>query len=200
MGLRTLPAGKNIRLFDNQWLERLPYVHPILPIAVWGPVVVLCFAVGLYQHLLSLSLSLGLALVGLFFWTFAEYVLHRYVFHFHPRGRIQERIAFLIHGIHHDDPHDARRLLMPPVAAILIAAFFYALFLLVLGPVRCNPFFAGFITGYLCYDYIHFITHFVPVKHPWLKQLKANHMRHHFSTPDLRYGVSSPLWDRVFKT
>jgi sterol desaturase/sphingolipid hydroxylase (fatty acid hydroxylase superfamily) len=33
-----------------------------------------------------------------------------------------------------------------------------------------------------------------------MKALKRYHMQHHFKTPDLRYGVSSPIWDVVFGT
>jgi sterol desaturase/sphingolipid hydroxylase (fatty acid hydroxylase superfamily) len=32
------------------------------------------------------------------------------------------------------------------------------------------------------------------------KALKCHHLRHHYKTPDQRYGVSSPLWDVVFGT
>ena len=31
----------------------------------------------------------------------------------------------------------------------------------------------------------------------WLKQ---HHMRHHYQTDDLYYGVSTPLWDYIFGT
>jgi sterol desaturase/sphingolipid hydroxylase (fatty acid hydroxylase superfamily) len=30
--------------------------------------------------------------------------------------------------------------------------------------------------------------------------IKKAHMRHHFLHPDENYGVSSPLWDVVFRT
>jgi dihydroceramide fatty acyl 2-hydroxylase len=34
----------------------------------------------------------------------------------------------------------------------------------------------------------------------WAKYLKRYHMMHHFKTPQARYGVSSPVWDVVFRT
>lgn len=198
-GIEITP-GKNIRLFKNPLLERLTYVHPAAPLLIWGPVVAFCFSVGIDRGAISVGLSLALALAGLFFWTLAEYVLHRWVFHFEPRNKIEARIAFLIHGIHHDDPNDARRLLMPPVAAVLIALVFYGLFWVALGNLKANPFFAGFIVGYLCYDYIHFLTHFSRPKSKLLLWLKHNHMKHHFVSPETLYGVSNPLWDHVFRT
>ena len=38
------------------------------------------------------------------------------------------------------------------------------------------------------------------MRHPALKFLKHYHMRHHFSDDAGRYGVSSPLWDLIFRT
>ena len=197
---KNLSVGKNIRLFKNPILEKLTYVPPILPLLIWAPIVSLCLSLGLIQNHITLTATLLTGFAGLFFWTFAEYFLHRFVFHFHPHGVIQERIAFLIHGIHHDDPEDARRLLMPPVAAIAIASVFYVMFYAAFGTVYCNPFFGGFIIGYLLYDYTHFAVHFARPRSKLMKKLKHNHMQHHFVSPELRYGVSNTFWDHVFKT
>ena len=35
---------------------------------------------------------------------------------------------------------------------------------------------------------------------PLLHFLKVYHLQHHYGAKGLRYGVSSPLWDRVFGT
>lgn len=195
-----LSAGKNIRLFKNPLLEQLTYVHPAMPALLWVPVVAVCFAVGIWRNEATVGASVAYALSGLAFWTLAEYALHRWIFHFKPIGPITKRLAFLFHGIHHDDPEDARRLLMPPIAAIAIASIFYALFLLVFGTVHVNTFFSGFILGYLWYDYTHFAVHFARPKSAWFKALKQNHMLHHYVAPDRRYGVSNTFWDRVFGT
>ena len=60
--------------------------------------------------------------------------------------------------------------------------------------------FAGFLTGYLVYDVLHYATHHLPMRAPVLKWLKRNHLLHHHATPDERFGVSSPLWDFVLRT
>ena len=58
--------------------------------------------------------------------------------------------------------------------------------------------FAGFLIGYLMYDYTHYYLHHVVPKSKLGKRLREQHMRHHFQD---RYGfVSSPLWDAVFRT
>ena len=195
-----MSPGRNIRLFKNDFLEKMTYVPPLLPIVVWGPLVVYWFAAGLYSGALGLLFSSMLMLAGLFIWTVSEYFLHRFIFHFKPHGQLQERISFLIHGIHHEDPSDERRLLMPPLAGAVIAVVFYALFTGVLGPTLVKPFFAGFISGYLVYDYTHFAVHFWRPESALMKRLKHNHMLHHFTTPNKRFGVSSTFWDSVFHT
>ncbi|MBI3554938.1 MAG: sterol desaturase family protein [Deltaproteobacteria bacterium] len=192
--------GKNIRVFKSSILEQFTYVHPVMPIALWGPLVVYWFTNGMISHDTSLVHCTALALEGLLVWTISEYLLHRFIFHFEPHGPFQERIAFLIHGIHHDDPLDERRLLMPPVAAGILAIIFYALFWLLLGTHHVQPFFAGFITGYLCYDYTHFAVHFWNPKSALFRRLKQNHMLHHYVSPNKRFGVSGSLWDHVFGT
>ena len=58
----------------------------------------------------------------------------------------------------------------------------------------------GFLIGYLGYDYTHYATHFVRPKTRIGKGLRKRHLQHHFACPDRWYGVSSPLWDYVFRT
>lgn len=196
----ALQASKNIRLFKNPILEQFTYVHPIMPALVWLPVSAFSFYRGLHIYNISLSSSVSLLIFGALFWTFAEYVLHRFVFHFKPRNAFQERLLYLMHEVHHDDPNDQRRLLMPPIAAILIAAILWGIFVIFLGRAYINPFFSGFLIGYLVYDYTHFATHFWRIKGGMFQTLKKNHMDHHFKSPDTLYGVSSPFWDYVFNT
>lgn len=195
-----LHPGKNIRLFKSDFLERFSYVHPIVPIAFWGPIIAWLFGTGLYNKTIELGSSALLAIGGLAVWTVSEYLLHRFVFHFKPRTPFQERLSFLLHGIHHEDPNDQRRLLMPPVAGVVIASFFYVLFTATLGEVNMKPFFAGFLTGYLAYDYTHFAVHYMRPKSQFMKNLKQHHMLHHFTTPEKRFGVSMVFWDSVFRT
>ena len=194
-----------IRLFKSDFLEFFTHIHPAVVLAIWTPVVAYCLAVAVRPGGASpASLSLGF-LAGLFLWTFAEYTLHRFVFHFPPRTPRQERLVFLFHGVHHAQPQCKTRLVMPPAASIPMALIFYALFYLVFGVVLgigywIAPTFAGFIIGYLIYDMTHYATHHWAMRSGYLKFLKRYHMQHHYKTPDKRFGVSSPLWDTVFGT
>lgn len=192
--------GKNIRLFKSDFLEKQTHVDPIVPALLWVPIVSYFLWRSVAVHGFGFSGMLSMAILGILVWTLTEYCLHRYVFHFKPRNAIEERLVFLFHGIHHDDPNDATRLVMPPLPGILIASVFYLLFRLLLGPVWVEPFFAFFLIGYLCYDYIHYYTHHFKPKTAIGKYIKQNHMDHHFRHHEALWGVSSPLWDFVFGT
>jgi sterol desaturase/sphingolipid hydroxylase (fatty acid hydroxylase superfamily) len=200
--VKNFDPSKNIRLFKSDFLESFSYVHPAMPALIFVPVVAYFLGWGTEAPWLT---RLGAAAVGVLIWTFTEYTLHRYMFHFPATSKWGKRIVFLFHGIHHDDPEDARRLVMPPAVSIVLAYGFFHLFrggfLIALGAeataLLLAPFFAGFILGYLVYDYIHFWVHFGRPRTALGKSLKQYHMLHHFVTPHARYGVSSPLWDVI---
>ena len=196
-----------IRLFKSDFLEFFTHISPVTVVVVWLPVIAYFLSRALSSqgdfHLGAL-LILGF-LLGLFLWTLTEYLLHRFVFHYPPRGAMQERIVFLFHGIHHAQPQCKTRLVMPPVVSIPLALILYGLLVLVVGEILglygwVDILMAGLLTGYLIYDLTHYATHHFPMRKGVLKFLKRYHMQHHYRTPDQRFGVSSPLWDWVFRT
>ncbi len=196
-----------IRLFKSDFLEFFTHIHPAVVVIIWAPVVFLFWWLGVSSMPAGISgWTMALVyLVGLFMWTFAEYTLHRFVFHFRPRNPTQERISFLFHGVHHAQPQCKTRLVMPPAVSIPMALIFYGLFSLILGGLfhaqyLVGPLAAGFLTGYLIYDLTHYATHHFPMRSGYFKFLRKYHMLHHYKTPDARYGVSSPMWDKVFGT
>jgi sterol desaturase/sphingolipid hydroxylase (fatty acid hydroxylase superfamily) len=196
-----------IRLFKSDFLEFFTHISPVTVVVIWLPFAGYMLYRGISDHPANAGwLFIPVAfLIGLFLWTFSEYILHRFVFHFHARNPGQERIIYLFHGIHHHQPQCKTRLVMPPVVSIPLSLLFYALFSLVLGvilgvPHWVAPMISGFTIGYLIYDLTHYATHHFPMRSGWFKFIKRYHMLHHFRTPDARYGVSSPLWDYIFKT
>jgi sterol desaturase/sphingolipid hydroxylase (fatty acid hydroxylase superfamily) len=189
-----------VRIFDNAVLERLSHVHPLTPLLLWMPLVAWLLWRSFAVHRLDSGIVVALGTAGLFVWTLTEYVLHRFAFHLAPTSRGRRRLQFIIHGIHHEDPHDRTRLVMPPAPAIAASAVLYGLFRAVLGAVWVEPFFACFILGYLAYDYTHFAIHYRTPRTRFGRYLRRHHMLHHFVTPNARWGVSSPLWDWIFRT
>ncbi len=191
---------QSIRLFQNDLLERLSHVHPITPLLFWGPVACWLLWRGVTGYEFAAGTVAALAVAGIAVWTFTEYLLHRFLFHFPARSRLGKWLVFLFHGNHHDDPKDKTRLVMPPAGAIPIMAVLYLLFSLVLPAAWLDAFTAFFIVGYLIYDYIHYASHHFPMRNRVAKFLKHYHLKHHYSGQGGRYGVSSPLWDMLFGT
>jgi sterol desaturase/sphingolipid hydroxylase (fatty acid hydroxylase superfamily) len=198
--MQSRDGNQSIRLFENDFLERLTHVHPIVPLLFWGPVAVWLGWRSLYLHQLPPASVLGIGVLAILTWTLTEYCLHRFVFHYRAKSAIGKRLVYLFHGNHHDDPRDKTRLVMPPAGAIPIMAALFLLFGLVIPTPWIEPFGAFFIAGYLIYDYIHYATHHFRMQNPIAKALKRHHLKHHYSGEAGRYGVSSPLWDLVFRT
>ena len=191
---------ESVRMFKNSFLEFFTKVHWSIPLIIFVPVVIYHISQAMRINTFSPLQLMILFLFGLFIWTFAEYFLHRFVFHFELPGELGAKIHFLIHGVHHDYPNDSRRLVMPPLVSIPLAYLFYKFFSVVLPLSWLSIFFAGFIFGYLIYDMMHYAIHHAKIDNKYWRTIQKNHLNHHFKNPHLGYGVSSDLWDRIIGT
>jgi sterol desaturase/sphingolipid hydroxylase (fatty acid hydroxylase superfamily) len=191
--------NESVRMFESDFMELFSHVHPVTPLVIYLPVIGYLLYLAIAQRDLPLASAAGFFALGLLIWTFVEYVMHRWVFHYQPRSGWGKKLHFLMHGVHHDYPQDASRLVMPPVISLPFCVIFYGLFLGAFGRLMPTPF-AGFLFGYLCYDMIHYATHHLSMKRGMWLWLKQYHMRHHYKDDHIGYGVSSPLWDYVFGT
>lgn len=192
--------GQSIRLFKNSFLESLTHVHPIVPLVIWSPIILFFLYRGyVFKEVSLLDLS-WLCVASILLWSIVEYVLHRFVFHWNANSRLGRYIVYLFHGLHHDDPQDPTRLVMPPVPAILYAILLWFLFSLIFPEKYIDVIMAFFLVGYLCYDYIHYSIHHFKMSSKIGKYLRRYHLNHHHAGKKAKYGVSSPLWDYVFRT
>jgi 4-hydroxysphinganine ceramide fatty acyl 2-hydroxylase len=198
---RLYVSNKNqtVRMFRSDFLEFFSHVHPATPVVLYSPLIAWFLYAAFTRVRLSLLAVLGLFLAGVLVWTLLEYVIHRCVFHYEPRTRWGKVLHFVVHGVHHDYPNDATRLVMPPILSVPLAVVFYFLFSLLFGRVA-PAISAGFAFGYVCYDSIHYATHHFAMKGAIWRWLKQYHLRHHYRDDAAGYGVSSPLWDYVFRT
>ena len=186
------------RMFDSDLLDRLSRVHPIVPVFIFVPaIVVLGVLAG--QRMGALP-WVGLFAGGYAFWTLSEYWIHRAVFHFEPEGGFGARLHWIIHGVHHDHPNDPLRLVMPPSVSVPLSALFLLGFWAVLGSPWWIAFGAGFLAGYLLYDMTHYHLHHHKPKTRFGRRLRELHMRHHFQDDTTGYGISAPYWDHAFGT
>ena len=191
-------SQESVRMFKNSLLESLSKVHFTVPLIIFVPVIIFCIYKD-FQNAMGLVTFFELFILGLFVWTITEYVMHRFVFHYVPEDKPWAlRLHFIFHGVHHDYPSDVRRLVLPPSVSIPLATLFYFLFNAILPAGEIWGFFPGFILGYLIYDLTHYAIHHFNFKGSIWKKIKQHHMLHHYQDPNKGYGVSSPLWDKVF--
>lgn len=191
------------RIFQNAFLERLTKTNPKTNVIVYGLSIFIFSLYAIYQVGLMFLLFLSLFSFGVLFWTLAEYLLHRYLFHWINDSRFIQRFHFIMHGSHHQFPRDEARLLMPPVPGLIMASllfgFFYLIFYIFQIPDLSFGFFPGFFSGYLMYSFVHRAIHLKTpprrFKHIWL-----HHNIHHYKHPDKAFGVSNTFWDKIFGT
>src|SRR5438046_5170487 len=148
MAERLYVSNKNetVRMFESDFMEFFSRVHPVIPLILYLPVVGYMLYLSLWQRQLPILAVVALFLLGNLLWTLLEYLIHRYIFHYEPKTRIGKRLHYIIHGVHHDYPSDARRLVMPPSISVTLAFFFYGIILLIF--LRMTPVvFVGLFLG-----------------------------------------------------
>lgn len=187
------------QMFETPIIEAFSRVHPLMPFLFWLPILGY-FLFAAVKSTLSVPAALLAIVGGVLFWSLTEYLLHRYVFHKVSPSFAGRRFYFVLHGVHHDFPLDTSRLVMPLGVSIPMGVVVYWLLRFPLGPVLIDPVFAGFGIGYLAYDGIHYATHHFRMNGLVGGFLKRYHMVHHHTGENARWGVSSPLWDLVFRT
>lgn len=192
------PKPGEPRMFDQSFLEWFTWVHPASVPIVYTPVAAWLLWRG-FSGVGPLP-ALGLFAAGVFLWTLMEYLIHRFSFHFTPHGRVGVVLAYLIHGVHHAYPEDHRRWITPPSLSFPIAVVLYAVASLAIARTTLDPLAAGVAVGYVLYDLMHYWLHRGRMTSRLGRFLRSYHMQHHYSSPERRYGVSTPFWDYVFRT
>ncbi len=142
-----------------------------------------------------MTTSIALA-AGAFTWTFLEYLLHRFVFHERRLGAGLAREHLEHHARVDWFVPMARKLLL--AAGVLAAVALVAVPLLGWGPGV--GFASGVAGGWVAYEGIHRAIHVWPPRTAYGRWARRHHLHHHFADPRRNHGVSSPLWDHVFRT
>lgn len=188
----------SVRMFDNPLLERLSRTHISIPITMFGVLSAVSFYYALDTQI-PVAKGLLILFAGYIFFTFVEYMMHKYFFHMEPDTPMKDKLQYSVHGVHHDYPKDKDRLAMPPFVSAAYAAIAYLIFKLVMGDFAFY-FLPGFLIGYASYLGVHYIVHAYNPPKNFLKILWVNHAIHHYKDPDVAFGVSTPLWDIILGT
>ena len=143
------------------------------------------------------SITLGVAaLTGAFTWTFLEYVIHRWAGH---HGRLRGNPFGVEHVRHHAEGNyfaaNSKKLATAAAVAVVLGIP-AALLAGILG----LAWLAGLLVAYAAYELFHRREHTHPGVGRYGRWARAHHFHHHFVDPRTNHGVTSPLWDHVFRT
>ena len=137
---------------------------------------------------------------GWLLWTLAEYLLNRYLLHLPGSDNPLMDAIIQFHQQHHEDPDNIQYMFIHPLligssVAPLMAGSWAALGgtgLLITS---------GFLTGYLAFIVLHTLQHHYTAPSIFLlKGLWQNHYLHHKLSEHAAYGVSTSLWDFLFRS
>ena len=165
----------------NYWAEFL--IDGLLVTALLGA--------GLKSPEMGLDRALGILVTGLVLFSFIEYCIHRWLFHWLDSPLSQG------HEAHHQNPtgYDALPFFLPAMVAIgllgLLSEF--------MPDASAYLLTGSIVSGYLIYGTSHHFIHHVRYQHPWIKRWAALHHIHHVH-PETNFGVTSPLWDLLLGT
>lgn len=150
-------------------------------------------------------------LAGALTWSFAEYTLHRFVGHGLRRTRPKSILAQLTprgllaafneeHLAHHADHRYFAPTSQKAAAAVVVTGVAAVAGSLILGPRRGLSFALGLGATYVGYEVVHRRVHTHGPTGAYGRQMWRHHLHHHFKSPRMNHGVTSPFWDKVFAT
>ena len=146
------------RLFKNDFLEMLTKTHPLV---IWGMYLPVIVYMLYYSNAGAGFSALRITLTfigGILFWSFFEYIAHRFIFHLVSEKKSLQKFAYTLHGNHHHYPRDKQWLFMSLVPSVIIASAIFGIMYLLIRQ-HTFMFFPGFILGYLMYGSMHYAIH-----------------------------------------
>ena len=165
-------------------------------------IVVAILAIALWMLVDGRPLSVAWAPVGALLFYLSEYTTHRFLFHAPPsRWAWLRRLQHRLHYDHHAEPNRLDLLFLPfwflGPNLVTTAGLVY----LALGAAAVAPVMLGVLMAILHYEWVHYVAH-IPYQPRtrfgrWMKQY---HLRHHFISEKLWFGVSNPSLDYVYRT
>lgn len=135
-------------------------------------------------------------ILGVLFWTFLEYCIHRFLGH-------QNKATHIVR-IEHKRHHAERDYFAPWYKKLLFALVFLCFstlfWCLFFSIGYALSFSVGLALMYIVYEATHKFFH---IKEPKIKyglKMRKHHFYHHFGNPKLNHGVTTSFWDKIFGT
>jgi sterol desaturase/sphingolipid hydroxylase (fatty acid hydroxylase superfamily) len=194
-----MPENKINPMFQNRVFDYLSRSNPASILFIHLILILSMLIFGVKEFQIDFLSGVSVFVLGVISWTLAEYLIHRFLFHWTGKNSKLRIVHYALHGHHHQNPTDKNHLFMPPVPVVLIVFLLFFLFYSMMEKFTYF-FFPGFEMGYLIYSMIHYSLHIKPYSRGLMKKLWIHHGRHHYENSSLGYGVSNTFWDHIFRT
>lgn len=142
-----------------------------------------------------LYIPISLAL-GILTWSFAEYALHNWYGHVAKgRNRFSRE-----HLKHHTNGQYFAPTWEKAIAASIAMAIATPAALWIAGTLLGLCYALAFAATYLGYEWFHRRCHTHAPKTRYGVWMRKHHLHHHYTRPKENHGVTSTIWDHVFRT
>ena len=128
--------------------------------------------------------------------------MHRFAFHAPPAPwAFARKLQHRLHYDHHAEPSRLDLLFLPLWFLVPNLAITAALAALIFGVGAVASVMLGVMLAILHYEWAHYVAHipYQPLT-PLGRWMKQYHLRHHFISEKLWFGVSNPSLDLAFGT
>jgi sterol desaturase/sphingolipid hydroxylase (fatty acid hydroxylase superfamily) len=139
--------------------------------------------------------------LGVAGWTLLEYGLHRFVFHTEVENPRLREVINASHVNHHAAPRDADKLFVRTGYGLVVSALIFgALYKLFGNAASAAGMMSGIWAGFLYYECVHYRVHLTSANRRLIARQRRAHFYHHFTDNSRCFGVTTPLWDYIFRT
>ena len=193
-----MEIAESARLKRNLQIDRVTLYRPFI---VYTIIVIAMNTAVHMRGTPSLPQAAVFITAGLLTWSFYEYATHRWVLHRVPTRHGFNLPGNLTHLRHHANPDSLDRLTVQLHEGIPVCAVYCFLAWILTGSWESTTFlYTGFAVGYFFYEYLDFQAHHGRARNRWILYFRKNHLLHHHYDAKVRFGVTSPLFDYVFRT
>lgn len=96
------------KMFSNPFLEKISRTHILVPIVLFFIISSVSLFYAATTTEIGLIAGIGVLILGIFAFTFVEYMMHKHFFHMEPDTPIKDKLQYSVHGVHHDYPREIR--------------------------------------------------------------------------------------------
>lgn len=136
-------------------------------------------------------------MLGVLTWSLLEYAIHRWLGH---DKRTMPNFFASEHVRHHSEGNYFAPSYKKAMSTVLIVGLIVPPSIWVAGVAGGLAYTAGLVGFYLFYEVLHRLEHVNAGHTRYGRWARRHHFTHHFVSPKANHGVTSPIWDVVFRT